>query len=80
MYIGAAGRIVFESNGLYAVLKGKRRALLPPDLSDLMGFSRMTGDFLRCLEDRSAQPYSNFARARRDLEIVFRAYSGHSTP
>jgi predicted dehydrogenase len=78
--IGARGRIVFESNGLYAVLKGKRRAFLPPNLSDLMGFGRMMGDFLRCLEDRSAQPYSNFARARRDLDVVFRAYSDHSTP
>ena len=77
--IGAAGSIVFESNGLYAVLNGRRRALLPPNLSDLMGFGRMTDDFLRCLEDRSAQPYSNFARARRDLEVVFRAYSDHST-
>ena len=77
--IGAAGSIIFESNGLYAVLKGRRRTLLPPDLSDLMGFGRMTDDFLRCLEDRSARPYSNFARARRDLEVVFRAYSDHFT-
>ena len=77
--IGAAGSIVFESNGLYAVLKGKRRGLVPPDLSDLMGFGRMTDDFLRCLEDRSAQPYSNFARARRDLKVVFHAYSDHSS-
>ena len=78
--VGARGRIVFESNGLYAVLRGKRRGFLLPDLSDLMGFGRMMDDFLRCLEDSSVQPYSNFARARRDLDVVFRAYSDHSTP
>ena len=34
----------------------------------------MMEDFLACLEDRGRSPYSNLARARRDLQIVFDAY------
>ena len=70
---GTKGSITFESNGIYVWHSG---AALPviPGLRDLMGYGRMTQDFLACVNDRSLEPYSNFERAKRDLEIVFRAY------
>ncbi len=34
----------------------------------------MTDDFLLCLSSSEAVPYSSLARARRDLDIVHRAY------
>ena len=34
----------------------------------------MTRDFLLCLSPREASPYSSLERARRDLDIVHRAY------
>lgn len=72
--IGSEGSITFESNGLYARVKGQRRKRLYfPGVRDLMGYGAMTRDFLQCLEG-SRQPLSNFARASRDLEIVFQAY------
>ena len=72
---GDAGRIVFESNGLY-MYHGARfiKRVRGPQLGDLMGYGAMTNDFLACLADPKRQPYSNLARARRDLAVVFAAY------
>ena len=72
---GDAGRIVFESNGLY-MCHGARllKRVRGPQLGDLMGYGAMTNDFLACLADPERQPYSNLARARRDLAIVLAAY------
>jgi len=74
--IGTEGRIVFESNGLYVRLKGRRKRLYFPGMGDLMGYGGMIRDFLECLKDPGRQPYSDLARARRDLGIVFAAYEG----
>ena len=72
---GTHGEIVFESNGLYLLHKGRRGVRLYfPGISDLMGYREMSRDFLRCMEDRSLEPYSNYSKARRDLRIVFDAY------
>ena len=69
---GTRGRLVFESNGLYIYRRGFRIAL--PGLKDLMGYRTMTDDFMACLHNRTREPHSNFARAKRDLEIAFEAY------
>ena len=72
---GERGRIVFESNGLYLSLRarGLLRVRAGP-LADLMGFRAMTEDFLRSVKDPGRAPRSGFDIARRDLEVVFRAY------
>ena len=70
---GDGGTVVFESNGIYVWLNGRRRALKLCGFGDLLGYKGMTDDFLQCLE-RGDEPYSNFERARRDTGIVFRAY------
>jgi hypothetical protein len=72
--VGSQGRIVFESNGIYAWLAGTRqKRFYFPGRCDLMGYGAMTRDFLQCLEE-GRPPRSDFARARRDLEVVFQAY------
>ena len=74
---GDQGRIVFESNGIYVWLNAKRKKRLYfPGLGDLMGYRRMSQDFIDCLNDSSRQPESDFHRARRDLQIIFAAYQG----
>lgn len=74
---GDAGRILFESNGLYVHVRGPARGgLTVPGLADLMGYGAMTDDFLRCVAAPGLGPYSNLVRARRDLDIVFAAYRG----
>ena len=72
---GEAGRITFEGNGIYVWLnsRGKHRVYFP-GMRDLMGYRAMTQDFLSCLENPSHQPFSDFSKARRDLQIVFDAY------
>lgn len=71
---GDQGRIVFESNGIY-IRKPQGVGVVWPGLRDLMGYGAMTDDFLSCLRNRDRQPYSGFARAKRDLQIVFDAYA-----
>ena len=76
--LGTEGRIVFECNGLYVRLRGRRKRLYFPGVGDLMGYKGMMRDFLQCLQEPGRQPYSNLARAERDLGIVFTAYKGLS--
>ncbi len=72
---GEDGRIVFESNGLYLALRaGRRFAFRAGPLQDLMGFRAMAQDFLRSVRNPARRPRSDFETARRDLEVVFRAY------
>ena len=69
--VGDRGHITFESNGIYVCSRWTPRF---PGLRDLMGYGAMTQDFLDCVADRTRVPYSNFPRAKRDLQIVFDAY------
>ena len=73
---GTEGRIVFECNGLYVRLRGRQKRLYFPGVGDLMGYGGMMQDFLQCLHKPGRQPYSDLARAERDLGIVFTAYRG----
>ena len=72
---GTRGKITFESNGIY-VLTRRRGGLGAFRLfaKDVMGYGGMMQDFLACLEDRSRKPFSDFTRAKRDLQVVFSAY------
>ncbi len=73
--LGKKGSITFENNGIYVFLNAKGRSgLFFPGFKDMMGYHGMIQDFLRCLGDRSRRPYSDFSRAKRDLQIVFDAY------
>ena len=74
--MGTEGRVVFESNGIYVFLQGRRKRVYFPGVKDLMGYGGMTRDFLQCLQEPGRKPYSDFLRARRDLGIVFAAYEG----
>ncbi len=74
--VGTAGQVVFESNGIYVWLKGRRKRLYFPGFGDMMGYGGMVRDFLACLAEPGRRPYSGFSRAERDLGIVFSAYEG----
>ena len=74
---GEAGRILFESNGLYIRLSSPERSgLFFPGLRDLMGYDAQARDFIACLTDPKRAPRSGIAQAQRDLNIVFQAYRG----
>lgn len=72
---GEDGRVVFESNGLYLWSRaGSGIRLRVGPFADLMGFGAMARDFLRSVRNPARRPRSDFETARRDLEVVFRAY------
>jgi predicted dehydrogenase len=73
---GENGSITFESNGIYVWLNSKKKKrLYLPDCGDLMGYHGMSRDFIDCLRDSCRTPYSDFYKARRDLQIIFAAYN-----
>jgi len=72
---GSRGCITFESNGMYAWVNARRKKRFYfPGFRDLMGYRRMTQDFIDCLQEEGRKPRSDFHRAKRDLRIIFEAY------
>lgn len=80
---GTAGSIRFESNGMFVLVLGRKRALRFPGVRDLTGTRAMFRDFLGALREQRP-PEFTLARARRDLELVEAAYrtagQHHSSP
>lgn len=71
--LGSEGNIHFESNGLFALVLGRRKRLRIPGLLDLMGYRGMLKHFLECVQD-GRQPEMSLAVARRDMQVVAAAY------
>jgi predicted dehydrogenase len=71
---GSAGSVAFESNGLFVAQFGRRRGLRFPGIRDLNGSRAMFDDFLSALAQGRA-PRFTLAAARRDLELIERAYA-----
>ena len=70
---GTEGAITFESNGLLLGIRGRRTRLAVPKPRDLLGYTAMFADFFEALDTGRPADY-DLARARRDLELVERAY------
>lgn len=70
---GSSGSVAFESNGLFVAQFGRRRRLAFPGVRDLTGSHAMFDDFLSALAQGRA-PRFTLAAARRDLELIERAY------
>jgi predicted dehydrogenase len=70
---GTDGNILFESNGVFALVLGKRKRLRFPGFFDIMGYRAMLAHFIECVSDNKP-PSMSLAVARRDMQIVFAAY------
>ena len=70
---GTEGNITFESNGLFALVTGRRTRLRFPGIRDLMGYRAMMRHFVECVRER-CEPEMSLGAARRDLELVVAAY------
>jgi len=70
---GREGSLTFESNGLFILLRGKRKRIIFPGLQDISGFHAMFSDFLAGLQENRPAQFT-LDLAKRDLEIIERAY------
>lgn len=75
---GTEGNITFESNGLFALVTGRRTRLRFPGVRDLMGYRAMLRHFLECVR-AGKEPEMSLAVARRDLALVLAAYRSLET-
>jgi hypothetical protein len=64
----------FETNGLAAVLAGRRPRLFIPGLVDLAGYRAMLLDFLAAIAENHPPAYA-LPVAQRDLRLVEEAYA-----
>lgn len=70
---GTEGNITFESNGLWALVLGKRKRFRVPGLLDIMGYREMLRGFADSVREGTPPPLS-LATIRRDMELIFGAY------
>lgn len=70
---GREGSITFESNGLFVLIRGRRRRLVSPGIRDIAGYRAMFRDFLAALRGEKEPEYT-LELARRDLDLVEAAY------
>jgi predicted dehydrogenase len=71
--LGTAGNIHFESNGIVALVLGRRKRLRVPGLLDIMGYRAMLRHFVDCVRD-GGLPEMSLTVARRDLRVIAAAY------
>lgn len=76
---GTGGSMRFETNGIFAVLAGRRTRLFLPGLADLAGYRAMMTDFLAAIE-QGRPPLYNLSLARRDLRLIEEAYASIAGP
>lgn len=70
---GTEGSITFESNGVFIFIRGKKWRFILPGFSDIGGSKGMFNDFFNAIK-KGEEPVFNFMLAKRDLEMVEKAY------
>jgi predicted dehydrogenase len=71
---GTSGTVFFETNGICALVTGRRRRFSMRGLTDLAGYRGMMTDFLQSIRANRAPAY-DLARARRDVRLIEEAYA-----
>lgn len=66
---GTKGSIIFESNGLFIFVRGKRWKLIFPGIRDISGYRAMFKDFISALKT-GKEPKFTLTLAERDLQII----------
>lgn len=71
---GRLGSITFESNGIFVIVRGKRKCLIFPGLRDIAGYKGMFRDFIKAMQTGSA-PAFTFDLAKKDLKTIEKTYA-----
>lgn len=69
---GSAGTATFETNGVFVLVRGRRKRLRGPS-ADIAGYAGMWRDFVPALVE-NREPRFGFEAARRDLVLLEAAY------
>ncbi len=71
---GRQGSITFESNGIFIFVRGRRRHLIFPGLTDIAGYKAMFRDFIDCIRN-GKEPSFTFNLAEQDIKLVEQIYA-----
>lgn len=66
---GREGSITFESNGIFIFVRGKKKKLIFPGLSDIAGYKGMFRDFFSALRT-GQEPQFTLPLAKQDLKLI----------
>lgn len=70
---GKEGSITFESNGLFILVRGRRKRFIFPGIKDISGYQAMFTDFFQALRS-GKEPEYNLELARKDIRLIEVAY------
>lgn len=70
---GREGSVTFESNGIFIFVRGKKKKLIFPGISDIAGYKGMFEDFFQALRNGESPQFS-LDLAKRDLQLIETIY------
>lgn len=70
---GRQGSITFESNGLFVIVRGKKKKIIFPGLKDIAGYKSMFEDFIKAMQENRPAQFTT-ALAKKDLETIEAVY------
>lgn len=70
---GTEGSVTFESNGIFVIVRGRRKQFIWPGLADIAGYKGMFRDYFKALR-HGVDPQFTFAMARNDIELIEKVY------
>lgn len=71
---GSDGSLTFETNGIFAFLRGKKKKLMFPGLSNISGAAPMIEDFLVAIRE-GRTPQFTWQMAQHDLQLIEEIYA-----
>lgn len=71
---GREGSITFESNGVFLIVRGRRKLFSFPGFADIAGYKSMFRDFFHTIQNNTS-PQFTLQLARRDLELIEMIYA-----
>ncbi|MFQ5676150.1 MAG: Gfo/Idh/MocA family protein, partial [bacterium] len=75
---GREGSITYESNGLFIIVRGRKKRVIFPGLKDIAGYKGMFADFIDCILGNK-EPLFNLDLAEQDLKLIEDVYQSISS-
>lgn len=66
---GREGSITFESNGVFAIVRGRKKRILFPGFRDIAGYKAMFRDFIHAIQE-NREPQFTLSLAKQDVKLI----------